>query len=354
MGEWYGNSAREGFQTEELDDCEQRLGIKLPATLREWYGLFGRREDVWNLQDKFLGPQEIDDEGGVLQFYIENQAVTAWGVIISDLEKDDPPVAWRNAEGEWEPQSSSVSEFALHMFALSLQFSAPVRVYGIANQACRERIVTGLPRLGFPDFGWCGFQLFGYRDLVVNLDGIDHVTVVALTERALRPFQELVNEQDFEVLERTPSLDAGRLIYSPNGEVYVEFGEDFGEISMGSPEFGEIRIRRVDDVEKDEFRLFAKKKEPNVVDFGERLFSGAAIFSPDSRFVALEQLVEGRPLRTQLMVVNVERGKIFFAAAPSIGTVTPVRWEGWNKVVYSEWQYYGQPVLREWLVPDEK
>jgi hypothetical protein len=86
-------------------------------------------------------------------------------------------------------------------------------------------------------------------------------------------------------------------IFSPNGKVYVEFGEDFGEIRMGSPEFGKIQVRRVEAEAKAKFRLFAQAQRKEV-DVGDRLFSGVVAFSPDSRFVALEQLVEDHRLRS--------------------------------------------------------
>ena len=39
-----------------------------------------------------LPPGEVSVEGGVLVFYVENQSVVRWGIRLSELGVDDPPV----------------------------------------------------------------------------------------------------------------------------------------------------------------------------------------------------------------------------------------------------------------------
>lgn len=84
----------DGFGDGELDAVEQRLGLRLPAAIREAYALFGRRSDLASNQDRLLRPDEIclDAAGEALVFRVENQTVARWGVLTADLDRPDPPV----------------------------------------------------------------------------------------------------------------------------------------------------------------------------------------------------------------------------------------------------------------------
>jgi hypothetical protein len=98
----------DGCPAADLDAAEDRLGLRLPAALREAYRLFGRRDDLTANQDVLLSPGRLHLDGEVLVFRVENQAVVRWGVPVSDPEEADPPVlvraslADRSAE-RWEP-----------------------------------------------------------------------------------------------------------------------------------------------------------------------------------------------------------------------------------------------------------
>src|SRR5204863_9986789 len=98
-------------------------------------------------------------------------------------------------------------------------------------------------------------------------------------------------------------------IHSPDGRYSVEQQDDYGEIGMGSPAFGHIILRGTD------------------AQFPDNLFGEAVLFSPDSRFVAVEQLVETRPFRTKLIAVELPRGTVHFIRLQPQGTATPQRWE---------------------------
>ncbi len=84
----------DGYAAEELDAAEQRLGLKLPLALREWYQLAGRREEIVATQNFLVLPEELEikDENGLLVFHCENQQVVEWGIQPSNLSLDDPPV----------------------------------------------------------------------------------------------------------------------------------------------------------------------------------------------------------------------------------------------------------------------
>jgi hypothetical protein len=85
----------DGWSGAELDAAEDQLGLRLPAALREAYGLFGRRRDLTSNQDTLLRPDELylDAAGEALIFRVENQSFARWGVRTADLDQPDPPVA---------------------------------------------------------------------------------------------------------------------------------------------------------------------------------------------------------------------------------------------------------------------
>jgi hypothetical protein len=49
----------DGCSEAELAATENRRGFPLPAALREWYALSGRRQDMWSSQDELLRLQDL-------------------------------------------------------------------------------------------------------------------------------------------------------------------------------------------------------------------------------------------------------------------------------------------------------
>ncbi len=178
--------------------------MTLPLAMHEWYGAIGRRDDVWSRQDVLIQPDKLALAEGVLEFYVENQGVTSWGVREAELAVDDPPVVVRDEENKWVVQSPQFSEFVLHMLAFSIQFGKhPAQIHGYAHPPCVQRLETSLPKLGFPEFIWTRSRLFGFQDLVVSIDATDHVSASARSLEAIRPFRQIIGEQDFEIIAET-------------------------------------------------------------------------------------------------------------------------------------------------------
>lgn len=122
-------------------------------------------------------------------------------------------------------------------------------------------------------------------------------------------------------------------IQSPDGRYSVEQHDDYGEIGMGSPSFGHITIHGTD------------------LEFADHLFGVAVVFSPDSRFVALEKLVGTRPFRTELIVVELARNKLFIVKVQAQGTVTPKKWDGPQKLIYRSWAIGSPTEMMTWEAP---
>ncbi len=128
-------------------------------------------------------------------------------------------------------------------------------------------------------------------------------------------------------------MSAFATISSPDGKYAVEQQEDFGEIGMGSPLFGHITIHGA---------------EGHLPD---REYGEAVVFSPDSRFVALEELFETAPFRTKLVVVELPRCKIFTVRVQLQGRATPVNWATPSRLVYRTWAVGLGSETLEWEAP---
>jgi hypothetical protein len=122
-------------------------------------------------------------------------------------------------------------------------------------------------------------------------------------------------------------------ILSPDGKYAVELQDDYGEIGMGNPWFGHIVFRGAD------------------VQFPDYLFGEAVVFSPDSRFVALEQLEEGRPFRTKLIAVELPHGTLHFIRLQAKGTATPQAWESATRLLYRVWSVGSAMEMEFWDAP---
>lgn len=77
--------AEDGAGFEEIAAAESRLGLRLPAALREWFELIGRR--LIDIQDQPSTPATLREQDGGLVVWVENQGV--WSIITRSAE-DDP------------------------------------------------------------------------------------------------------------------------------------------------------------------------------------------------------------------------------------------------------------------------
>jgi len=122
----------DGWTSADLQAAERRLGLRLPPAIREAYGLFGRRQDLTSVQDRLLGPDEleVDLTGEVLIHRVENQSVAVWGVPLAAMAQPDPPVVLaRNFEDVgWEPFLDRFSVACVEMVLSESLFSAPVEL----------------------------------------------------------------------------------------------------------------------------------------------------------------------------------------------------------------------------------
>ncbi|MFF3669792.1 SMI1/KNR4 family protein [Microtetraspora malaysiensis] len=109
----------DGHDVAELDAAEERLGLRLPAALREAYALVGPRDDLTGNQDHLLPPKSlyVDETGEALVYRLENQHVVEWGIPLAELDRDDPPTVFR-----WDMLDKEAERWAPWIDRLSAAF----------------------------------------------------------------------------------------------------------------------------------------------------------------------------------------------------------------------------------------
>jgi hypothetical protein len=148
----------DGWTEDDLQAAERRLGVQLPAAIREAYALFGRREDLTSVQDWLLGPEEleVDATGEVLVYRVENQSVAVWGVPLAAMEQSDPPVVVaRNFEDVgWEPFLERFSLACVEMVLSESLHSAPLELSDNRelDPAGHALVARRFARLAIPDY----------------------------------------------------------------------------------------------------------------------------------------------------------------------------------------------------------
>jgi hypothetical protein len=84
----------DGVSDVDLDAAQTRLGVRLPAAVREAYRMFGRRDDLTNANGTLLPPARLDYDVArqLLVFRAANQGVEYYAVSLADPANEDPPV----------------------------------------------------------------------------------------------------------------------------------------------------------------------------------------------------------------------------------------------------------------------
>ncbi|MEW6735974.1 MAG: hypothetical protein AB1489_32065 [Acidobacteriota bacterium] len=96
---------------------EQRLEVKLPDALREFYVIAGQLDKFNKAHNTLYDPSEWFIDDNKLVFMEENQAVVFWGIEINKETGDNPPVYQGvNANKiEWSLEHKKLSEFLITM-----------------------------------------------------------------------------------------------------------------------------------------------------------------------------------------------------------------------------------------------
>ncbi|MFB7368963.1 SMI1/KNR4 family protein [Streptomyces sp. NPDC056222] len=174
----------DGWAETDLVAAEERLGVRLPTTLREAYLLFGRRRDLTSNHDVLLGPAElhVDDAEEALVFRHENQGAASWGVLLDSLQDEDPAVfirpdlADKSAE-RWEGWLERLSLcFVEIVLSESVQADGELCDYLEPDDDSGELLEANAVRLPFPAYPIGeeehGSRWFLGQDVLLRDDGM--------------------------------------------------------------------------------------------------------------------------------------------------------------------------------------
>jgi hypothetical protein len=107
----------DGEPEPSIFDAEVRLGLRLPATLRDYYLLAGRFDQFNLAHHRLLQPEKWYVDNGRLVFLEENQRVVFWGVEASRSPNHDPAVYQGSKHAGqatgWSLEHGCCSEFLL-------------------------------------------------------------------------------------------------------------------------------------------------------------------------------------------------------------------------------------------------
>ncbi len=127
-----------GEPVASISVAEARLGLKLPAVLRDYYLLAGRFDRFNRAHNELRRPEQWTVEGGKLVFLEENQCVVFWGVDVGTSPEDDPPVYQaqnvRGRPAEWYLEHRRCSEFLIVMLHLQAVWAGYEFVSGVEIQ----------------------------------------------------------------------------------------------------------------------------------------------------------------------------------------------------------------------------
>ncbi|HMP83963.1 MAG TPA: hypothetical protein PKA41_14790 [Verrucomicrobiota bacterium] len=119
---------------------------------------------------------------------------------------------------------------------------------------------------------------------------------------------------------------------SPNGK-YEVMTHDYGEVRMGSPEFGSIKIHGT-----------------SLDTTGE--FGVVMAFSPDSRFLATEQLVGTIPgPHTRVVVFDFERRRRIIVHDQNPGFIRRFKWSPDGLLSFVTWSHLAGEGEHSWQSP---
>ncbi|GAA1992232.1 SMI1/KNR4 family protein [Catenulispora subtropica] len=194
---------RDGCPEEELDAAAVRLGLPLPAALREAFQLFGRRDDLTRNQDPFSTPGDLDLYEGALVFREENQGVCWWGVLLEDLGQDDPPTYLRSdmadkSQEHWTPWTDRLSLALAEMVLAETVLEDTEDLTDGTDFSPGILEDLGLRPLPSLAPAWCETGFHVGPDLLAHVSGGSWISVRGRTPEALAAFSGDEDSEDEE------------------------------------------------------------------------------------------------------------------------------------------------------------
>ena len=166
-----------------LETVEEKLGLRLPEALREYYIVAGNTK-INRVYNRLTKPEDLVLSKGYMVFYVENQGVASWSFKLPLEDAIDPLVY----SGDPEPTNleSKISDFLVTM----AYFQATMG--GLKFPEGGIGLYTDIPegveyikkkyRLLHDDGN---YQVYGQKGLVMFFSGNNYVAIAAAKETSL-------------------------------------------------------------------------------------------------------------------------------------------------------------------------
>lgn len=165
----------------------------LPRPLREWYIATSRYSRPLTFHNTVLEPEQVQEDGGKLVFWVENQEVVLWA---ADRDGDDPMVYERaNVDGEpWHPTGVPLSGFLLNIAILEACMggaSCIATAEGL-NEAQAADCLAPLRPMPYPGPTYQGHLAVGHQTLAFATPSSDDLWSVTLAARTSTAIEQLI------------------------------------------------------------------------------------------------------------------------------------------------------------------
>ncbi|SEM05697.1 SMI1/KNR4 family protein [Streptacidiphilus jiangxiensis] len=184
----------DGCTEAELTAAEERLGVPIPVALRDLYSLLGRRDDLTRNEHPLMAPGELRVVDGALVFRTENQGCCVWGVLVDDLDQENPAAVVRadladKSQERWESWDAGLQASCLNLVMSEVLTSAGCTGFSDSS-ADAEHLTTWCTEL--PAFSY-DTRWFVGPDVLVREVGGCFLYVRARSEAALEYFEGRVS-----------------------------------------------------------------------------------------------------------------------------------------------------------------
>jgi hypothetical protein len=187
----------DGCTDEMLYAAEARLGVRLPAAVREGYGLFGQRKDLTSSHGSLWSPNDLrhDRNHAILVFRATHQDVAHLGVSLTDENGDDPPTYihasyLHQRQESWEPFIDRFSLACVEIVLWEMVEAGPHSDARDETERDADALFAGLIEVPFPRYP-SGFETRWYvNDDIILRHYPGWVAVAARTDEGLDTFRQ--------------------------------------------------------------------------------------------------------------------------------------------------------------------
>ncbi len=175
----YAVEQPDGYERDDMEKVKQLFGA-LPVVLEEFWSTAGRTQQLHDVQDRWIRPQDFLKEdrlknSAYLMLINENQGCCQAGIRRDDLMQADPPVYVTMDQKKWTQCTGTLSEFLCAALAYEAVFAFAYQADDFVRWLTEDElkvIRSGLEKKAYELHGWIGVDMSFYSN------AYDHMVVV--------------------------------------------------------------------------------------------------------------------------------------------------------------------------------